>query len=121
MVLGRYKGEIHTHSQIGVRVDAQDTVLFFFRKMIMMQKLTTLSWVRERIRKSAKSAQTDYRQMYFRYESIRDVESKIKGEGILSGLTPLKYGTDMLEDHVWIVCEKRIHCGHCSDDKHGQN
>ena len=45
--------------------------------------------------------------MYFHYESITDVESKIKDEGILSGLTTMKNDTDMLEDHVWIVYEKK--------------
>ena len=45
--------------------------------------------------------------MYVRYESISDFESKIKEEGILSGLTTMKDDTEMLEDHVWIVCEKK--------------
>ena len=45
--------------------------------------------------------------MYFRYESISDIEEKIKDEGILSGLTTMKNDTDMMEDHVWIVYEKK--------------
>ena len=75
--------------------------------MIRMQKLATMSWVRERIRKNTKRAQKKYRRIYFRYESISNVESKIKDEGILSGLTIMKNDTDMLEDHVWIVYEKK--------------
>ena len=62
-----------------------------------------MSWVGERIRKNAKSVQKEYRQMYFRYESISDVESKIKEEGMLSGLATMKDDTEMLEDQVWIV------------------
>ena len=73
----------------------------------MMQKLTTMGWVGETIRKNAKSAQKGYLQMYFRYESRSDVESKFKEEGIVSGLTTMKNDTEMLEDHVWIVCEKK--------------
>ena len=45
--------------------------------------------------------------MYFRYESISDIEAKIKDEGILSGLTSMKNDTAMLEDHVWIQYEKK--------------
>ena len=71
-----------------------------------MQKLTTMSWLKERIRKNDKTTQNDYWRMYFRYESISDIEVKIKDKGILSGLTTMRNGTDMLEDHVWIVCEK---------------
>ena len=45
--------------------------------------------------------------MYFRYESISDVEAKMRDKGIISGLTTMKNDTDMLEDHVWIVYEKK--------------
>ena len=85
------------------------TPSYFVRKMIRMQKLTTMSWLRERIRKNDKRTQNKYRQMYFRYESISDTEEQIKEEGILSGLTTTttKNDTDMLEDHVWIVYEKK--------------
>ena len=83
------------------------TPSYFVRKMISMQKLTTMSWIGERIRKNATSAQKKYRRMYFRHESISDDESKIKDEGILSGLTTMKNDTAMLEDHVWIVYKKK--------------
>ena len=65
--------------------------------------------------------------MYFRYESISDIEEKIKDEGIFSGLTAMKNDTDMLEDHMWIVYEKKgstvsivpmINVGEIDEQKH---
>ena len=73
----------------------------------MMQKFTTIGWVGEKIRKNTKSMQKGYQRMYFRYESIRDVESKIKEKGIVSGLTITKDETEMFEDHEMIVYGKR--------------
>ena len=75
--------------------------------MIRLQKLTTMSWFGKRIRKNTKRAQKEYWRIDFRYESIIDVESKIKDEGIISRLKTKTNDTAMLEDHVWIVYGKK--------------
>ena len=71
--------------------------------METMQKLTTMDWVGENIRKKAQTARKEHWQMYFRYESTSEVESKFKGGRILSGLTTMKDDTELLKEHVWIV------------------
>ena len=83
------------------------TPSYFDQKEVIMQKLTTLDWVGENIRKNSKSAQKEYCQIYFYFESISDVESKIKKEGIVYGLTTMKDNTDMLEDHNWTVYKNK--------------
>jgi hypothetical protein len=72
-----------------------------------MQKLTTLDWVGEKLRTSVRAVRKEHECMSFCYESMNEIESKFKEGEILSGLTTMKDGTDMLKDHVWIVYWKK--------------
>ena len=44
--------------------------------------------------------------MYFRYESMEDIEAKLRDGQVLSGLITMKDDTYFLEDHLWLVFGK---------------
>ena len=50
----------------------------------------------------------DYSRMYFRYESIEDVEEKFGNGDVLSGLTTKIDDAEPLEGHFWIAYGKRL-------------
>ena len=45
--------------------------------------------------------------MYFRYESMEDIEAKLRDGQVLSGLITMKDDTYFLEDHLWLVFGKK--------------
>ena len=90
-----------------VLVSMRKTTPYFVRKMIILQKLTTMDWMGERIRKESAKEKKDYPRMYFRYESLGEIMDKFKNGDVLSGLTILKNDSEVLEDHFWIVYGKK--------------
>ena len=52
-----------------------------------MQKLGTMEWLKEKLRKTTGKAKSDYSNVYFRYENIHKIKHKFNSGGILSGLT----------------------------------
>ena len=79
------------------------TTSYFVRKMEIMQKLTTIEWIGERLRGKRKEISNEYQRMYFRYETLGEVEEKFSQGQVLSGLTTMKNDYEYLEDHIWIV------------------
>ena len=82
-------------------------VSYFERKMEFMQKLTTMDWIAERVRRTKKGTKKNYRRMYFRYESMSEIEAKLREGQVLSGLTTMKNKTEFLEGHIWLVFGKK--------------
>ena len=83
------------------------TTSYFLRKMIVMQKMTTISWLKEKLRKTRGKEKRDYSRMYFRYESIEEVKGNFKNGDVLSGLTTKIDDAETLEGHFWIAYGKR--------------
>ena len=72
-----------------------------------MQKITRISWLKEKLRKTRGKEKRDYSRMYFRYESIEEVKGNFKNGDVLSGLTTKIDDAETLEGHFWISYEKR--------------
>ena len=53
-----------------------------------------------------KRKKKNYARVYFRYESMEEIEAKLREGQVLSGLTTMKDETDFLEDHLWLVFGK---------------
>ena len=83
------------------------TTPYFVRKMIILQKLTTMDWLGQRLRNENEKDKKEYPRMYFQYESLLEIKEKFKNGEVLSGLTILKDDTETLEDHFWIVFGKK--------------
>ena len=66
------------------------TTSYFVRKMELMQELTTMEWIVERIRRRNKGNKRDNPCKYFRYESMEEIEEKLREGQVLSGLTTMK-------------------------------
>ena len=82
-----------------------------------MKKLTTMDWITERVRRKKKGKKKNYARMYFRYESMSEIEAKLREGQVLSGLTTMKNETEFLEDHIWLVFgKKRIKGEHCTTE-----
>ena len=90
-----------------VLVSMRKTTSYFVRKMIIMQKLTTIAWLKETLRKTKGRSKTDYTRMYFRYESLQEIREKFEKGGILSGLTIKIDAETTLAGHFWIVYGKK--------------
>ena len=45
--------------------------------------------------------------MYFRYESMSEIEAKVREGQVLSGLTTMTNESEFLEDHIWLVFGKK--------------
>ena len=82
------------------------TTPYFVRKMIILQKLTTMDWLGQRLRDESEHKK-EYPRMYFRYETLAEIKGKFQNGEVLSGLTILKNETETLEDHIWIVFGKK--------------
>ena len=72
-----------------------------------MQKLTTIAWLKETLRKTKGRRKMDYTRMYFRYESLQEIREKLDKGGILSGLTIKIDAETILAGHFWIVYGKK--------------
>ena len=90
-----------------VLVSMRKTTSYFVRKMELMQKLTTMSWMADRIRRQNKGQKKEYPRLYFRYESMVEIEEKLREGQVLSGLTTMKDEHNHLEDHIWLVFGKQ--------------
>ena len=90
-----------------VLVSMRKTTSYFVRKMELMQKLTTMSWMADRIRRKNKGQKKEYPRLYFRYESMVEIEEKLREGQVLSGLTTMKDEHNHLEDHIWLVFGKQ--------------
>jgi hypothetical protein len=71
--------------------------------MIVIQKLSTIAWLNETLRKKRDRKKTDYSRMYFRYKSISEIKERFKNGDILSGLTTKIDADTTLEGYFWIV------------------
>ena len=92
-----------------VLVSMRKTPAYFVRKMIYLQKLTTMQWLSETIKRekmAGRTSRSDRRRMYFRYESIEEVMEKVNEGQIISGLT-LKLNEVHLSQHYWVVIGKK--------------
>ena len=89
-----------------VLVSMRKTTSYFQRKLVFMQKMDTLEWLKENLNR--KQGRVDYRRMYFRYESLEEIKSKFDNGEVLSGLTVIM-GTDgvCLDSHYWIAYGKQ--------------
>ena len=90
-----------------VLVIMRKTTSYFVRKMIIMQKRSTIAWLKETLRKTKGRRKTYYTCVYFRYESLQEIRKKLKKGGILSGLAIRINAETTLADHFWIVYGKK--------------
>ena len=90
-----------------VLVSMRKTTSYFVRKMVVMQKLNTIAWLNETLRKKRDRRKTTYSRMYFRYESISEIKERFKNGDILSGLTTKIDADTTLEGYFWIVYGKK--------------
>ena len=67
-----------------VLVSMRKTISYFVRKMELMQKLTTMSWMADRIRCKNKGKKKEYTRLYFRYESMEEIEEKLREGQVLT-------------------------------------
>ena len=69
-----------------VLISMRKTDSYFARKMIIMQKLNVMEWLKEALKKNNdQELQRDYERMYYRYESFSVVKSKFERGVIMSG------------------------------------
>ena len=66
------------------------SISYFVRKLEVMQKITTMWWISDRLRQQSKGPKKEYPRLYYRYESIEEIEEKIIDKQVLSGLTTMK-------------------------------
>ena len=104
MVLGRYKGTLHPDREESTDFH-EKTTPYFMRKMVLMQKLNTMSWLEDKLRKSHCSQKKDFSWMYFRHKSLEEFKEKFNNGDVLSDL-PLRL---MIRKHWWI--NSRLHMG----------
>ena len=90
-----------------VLISMQKTTSYFVRKMELMQKLTTMSWIADKIRRKNKGQKKEYPRMYFRYETMEGIEERLIEGQVLSGLTTMVDYHNYLEDHIWLVFGKQ--------------
>ena len=90
-----------------VLISMRKTNSYFLRKMVLMQKLTTMAWLKDKLRKSHKKKKKEYSRMYFRYESLEEIKEKFKKGDVLSGITTKMDETETLAGHFWIAYEKK--------------
>ena len=76
--------------------------------MVVMQKLNTIAWLNETLRKKRDRRKTTYSRMYFRYESISEIKERFKNGDILSGLTTNIDADTTLKGYFWIVYGKKV-------------
>ena len=81
---------------------------YFVRKMEVMQKLTTMAWVKENIGRKKGARNTHYARNYFRYESNDEIMEKFTNGGILSGLIIKDNEGATVPHHVWCVYGKKV-------------
>ncbi len=86
-----------------ILVSMRKTTSYFVRKMEVMQKLTTMEWISEQIRSKNTRNAKSYPRMFYRYESLEEIEDKLMEGQVLSGLTTMKDENNFLEDHIWLV------------------
>ena len=90
-----------------VLVSMRNSNSYFVRKLEVMQKITTMWWISDRLRKQSKGPKKEYPRLYYRYESMEEIEEKILEGQVLSGLTTMKDENTHLEDHIWLVFGKQ--------------
>ena len=90
-----------------VLISMRKTISYFMRKMVVLQKLITMAWLKDKLRRKERRATTKYTRMYFRYESIEEIKQKVKDGDVISGLTTKIDENRTLEDHFWIVYGKK--------------
>ena len=76
--------------------------------MEVMQKLTTMAWVKDKIERKKGARNTHYARNYFRYESNDEIMEKFTNGGILSGLIIKDEEGATVPDHVWFVYGKKV-------------
>ena len=86
-----------------VLVSMRKTTSYFMRKMEVMQKVTTISWLKDKLRKNGGRERSQYPRMYHRYESLDEVKESFESGDLLSGLTTKIDEDETLEGHFWIV------------------
>ena len=90
-----------------VLVSMRKSTSYFARKMVIMQKLGTMAWLNEKLRRKMGREKRDYSRMCFRYENIHEVRHKYKNGVVMSGLTTKLDDGTTLAGHFWIVYGKR--------------
>ena len=90
-----------------VLVSMRKTTSYFVRKLEIMQKITTMWWISDKLRRQSKGPKKEYPRNYYRYESMEEIEEKIMEGQVLSGLTTMKDEDTHLEDHIWLVYGKK--------------
>ena len=90
-----------------VLISMRKTTSYFVRKMILMQKLTTMAWLKARLRRKQKKGKKDYCRMYYIYESMEEIRTKFEEGDVLSGLTTMMNETETLSGHFWIAYGKK--------------
>jgi len=69
-----------------VLVSMRKTSSFFPRKLVIIQKLNVMEWIKLTIQKN-KRLKIEYPRMYYRYESLLDVQTKFDTGHVMSGFT----------------------------------
>ena len=91
-----------------VLVSTWKTTSYFIRKMEVMQKLTTMAWLKDQIgRKKGERCSRYIARIYFRCEIIKEVEEKFKKGDVLCGLTIVDEEGVTEPDHVCCVYGKK--------------
>lgn len=80
---------------------------YFVRKMVVMQKLGTMAWLKEKLGRTRGREKSDYSRMYFRYESIHEIRQNLKNGVVISGLTTKLDDGTTLAGHFWVVYGKK--------------
>ena len=84
-------------------VSMRKSTSYFVRKMVVMQKLGTMAWLKEKLRRTRGREKSDYSCMYFRYESIHEIRQNLKNGVVISGLTTKLDDGTTLAGHFWVV------------------
>ncbi len=75
--------------------------------MKAMQRVTTISWLKEQMRKNRGRERSQYSRMYQRYESLDEIKERFESGDLLSGLTTKLDENDTLDGHFWVVFGKK--------------
>ena len=75
-----------------------------------LKSCKNMAWLRDQIGRKTGARNAHYSvRKYFRYESINEVEKKLKNRDISSGLTNIDRDEATAPDYAWCVYGKKVH------------
>jgi len=90
-----------------VLISMRKTTSYFTRKMVVLQKVTVIAWLKDKLRRKMRRGRGQYNRMYYRYESLSEVEEKYENGEVLSGVTTKTDDGETLDDYLWIAFGKK--------------